>query len=120
MPEGFVQRIVFRAGNRKCFQQGDRGTKTSRIVSGAIDQLNDYVGYRPVAVLEGRRLEPYPHEWLRPIPLYIRDVGVAFGPYYEIVSRCLEIIRNTSPHILRDAQFDPSHLDEFGIRSAGL
>jgi hypothetical protein len=47
--------------------------------------------------------------------LYIRDVGVAFGPYYEIVSRCLEIIRNTSPHILRDAQFDPNNLDELAL-----
>lgn len=114
-PEGLFNGLFLGRAIESVLQQGGPWNETSRIVSGAIDQLNDYVGYRPVAVLEGRRLEPHPHEWLRPIPLYIRDVGVAFGPYYEIVSRCLEIIRNTSPHILRDAQFDPSHLDELAL-----
>jgi hypothetical protein len=114
-PEGLFNGLFLGRAIESVLQQGGPWNETSRIVSGAIDQLNDYVGYRPVAVLEGRRLEPYPHEWLRPIPLYIRDVGVAFGPYYEIVSRCLDIIHNTSPHILRDAQFDPSHLDELAL-----
>ena len=114
-PEGLFNGLFLGRAIESVLQQGGPWSESSRIVSGAIDQLNDYVGYRPVAVLEGRRLEPYPHEWLRPIPLYIRDVGVAFGPYYEIVSRCLEIIRNTSPHILRDAQFDPNNLDELAL-----
>ncbi len=114
-PEGLFNGLFLGRAIESVLQQGGPWHETSRIVSAAIDQLNDYVGYRPVAVLEGRRLEPYSHEWLRPIPLYIRDVGVAYGPYYEIVSRCLEIIRNTSSHILRDAQFDPDNLDELAL-----
>lgn len=114
-PEGLFNGLFLGRAIECVLQQGGPWGDTDRIVSAAIEQLNDYVGYRPVAVLEGRRLEPYPHEWLRPIPLYIRDVGVALGPYYEIVSRCLEIIRNTSPHILRDAQFDPENLDELAL-----
>ena len=35
--------------------QGPPWDETDRIVHGAIDRLNDFVGYRPVAVLEGRR-----------------------------------------------------------------
>jgi hypothetical protein len=114
-PEALFNGLFLGRAAECVLQQGGPWGDTDRIVSAAIEQLNDYVGYRPVAVLEGRRLEPYPHEWLRPIPLYIRDVGVAFGPYYEIVSRCLEIIRNTSPHILRDAQFNPENLDELAL-----
>ncbi len=60
------------------------------IVDGAIRRLNDYIGYRPIAVLEGRKHEPYLHEWVRPIPLYIDGVGVAYGPYYEIISTALQ------------------------------
>src|SRR5262249_41379808 len=48
-------------------------TEESRIVRGALRQLNDYVGHRPVAMLETRpRGEPYEHERFRPVPLYIK------------------------------------------------
>lgn len=114
-PEGLFNGLFLGRAIEAVLQQGAPWADVDRIVTGAIDALNDYVGYRPVAVLEGRRLEPYPHEWLRPIPLYIRDVGVAFGPYYEIISRALAILKNTSPQILRDAQFDPDHLDELAL-----
>ncbi len=50
--------------------------ETERIVRGTLRQLNDYVGYRPVAVLENRaRGEPYEHERVRPIPLYFAVPG---------------------------------------------
>src|SRR5205823_5933844 len=46
--------------------------ETARIVEGALQQLNDYVGHRPIAVLENKRLgEIYSHERLRPIPLFL-------------------------------------------------
>src|SRR5689334_18777961 len=39
----------------RCFEallaQGGPWDETERIISGAIDQLNDFIGYRPVAVL---------------------------------------------------------------------
>ncbi|MEC9094274.1 MAG: hypothetical protein VX438_16305, partial [Planctomycetota bacterium] len=33
------------------------------------DHFDDYIGFRPVAVLESQKLEPYPKEWTRPIPI---------------------------------------------------
>jgi len=114
-PEGLFNGLFLGRAIECVLQQGAPWDEIDRIVAKAIDQLNDYVGFRPVAVLEGRRLEPNAHEWLRPIPLYVRDVGVAFGPYCEIISKALEILRNTSPDILRDAQFDPNNLDELAL-----
>ncbi len=77
--------------------------------------LNDYVGYRPVAVLENRTLEPYPHERVRPIPIYVRGAGIGHGPYQAVVRQALEMLQRTDPQILRAARFDPSHLDELAI-----
>lgn len=114
-PEGLFNGLFLGRAIEAVLQQGGPWEDVGRIVSGAIRQLNDYVGYRPVAVLEGRRLEPYPHEWLRPIPLYIRDVGVANGPYHDLITSALEILRQTSNGILRDAQFDPNMLDELAL-----
>ncbi len=113
--EGLFNGLFLGRAIEGVLQQGPAWDDVDRIVARSIDHLNDYVGYRPVAVLEGRRLEPYSHEWLRPIPLHIRDVGVAHGPYHEIITQALEILGRTSPEILRDAQFDPMHLDELAL-----
>ena len=49
--------------------QGAPWSETKRIVDGALEALNDYLGYRPVAVLESeRQMEPYAHERVCPIP----------------------------------------------------
>ena len=81
------------------------------LVSQVICRLNDYLGYRPVPVLEGReKNEPDPHEWVAPIPLHLEGVGVAAGPYRAAVEKALEILRGTDPAILRDACFDPDKL----------
>ena len=67
--------------------------ETERIVSGAIRWLNDFVGYRPIAVLRSaQKMQPYAHEWVRPIPLYIRDAGVAWGPYQDLITLALEML----------------------------
>ncbi len=95
--------------------QGPPWDETDRIVNGAIDRLNDFVGYRPVAVLEGRRLEPYAHEWVRPIPLYIAGVGATTGPYQEVVNQCLQILRDTPEDILRQACFNQEMLSELAL-----
>lgn len=80
------------------------------------DVLNDYVGYRPVAVLEtNRKMEPYPHERCRPIPLYIRDVGVAYGPYEGIIQQTINILGSTSQDLLATSQFDLSRMEELAI-----
>lgn len=87
-----------------------------RAVGGALAQLNDYVGHRPIAILESRpRAEPYDHERLRPIPLYLRGAGCAWGRYRELLDEALTILRNTDPAILQDACFDLELLDELAL-----
>lgn len=87
-----------------------------RIVDAALAALNDYVGYRPTAVLaSGARSEPYPHEFVRPIPLYINGAGVATGRYREVLSRALATLREADPEILARAWFDFERLEEFAL-----
>ncbi|MFM8188581.1 MAG: hypothetical protein ACKN85_08885 [Pirellula sp.] len=111
-PEGVFNGLFLGRAIEAVLKQAGPWDQVDRIVSGAIQQINDYVGYRPVATLEGHDLEPYDHEWVGPIPLFIRGVGVAFGPYYELLERTLKILRETSEGILRAAQFDLGRLDE--------
>jgi hypothetical protein len=89
---------------------------SQRIVDGALESLNDYLGYRPVAVLESaRQMEPYAHERVCPIPLYVKDVGVAPGPYKELVERALAILNQTDPEVRQQAWFDPQLVEELAI-----
>lgn len=79
-------------------------------------RLNDFVGYRPIAILETRpRGEPYDHERFRPVPLYLRGVGVGWGPYRDILSRALEILADTDADLLNDAHLDLNLLDELAL-----
>ncbi|MCL4205787.1 MAG: hypothetical protein KJ000_25165 [Pirellulaceae bacterium] len=87
----------------------------ARIASVAIQTLCDYIGHRPVAVLESQRMEPYAHEWVRPVPLYVRDAGVAVGGYREVVETALRLLAEASEDILREACFDPGLLDELAF-----
>ncbi len=81
-----------------------------------VARLNDFVGHRPVALLETRpRGEPYDHERTRPVPLFIRGAGAAGGRYRAVVLRALELLEATDPDILADAQFDPALLDELAL-----
>ncbi|MBI3407870.1 MAG: hypothetical protein HY040_05880 [Planctomycetes bacterium] len=101
---------------------GQRGPweETERIVAGALRQLNDFVGNRPVAVLENReRGEVYDHERVRPIPLYMRGAGVAWGSYQPLLLKALEILQDTDAHLLADACFDPAVLDELALDPRG-
>lgn len=106
----FVGRVV-----EAVLHQGSPWTDVERIRRGAITQLNDYIGYRPVAALESKKIEPYEHEWVRPVPLYIRDVGSAVGPYRQVVDLTLSLLRQTDEELLRDAYFDPQLLDELAF-----
>eukprot|EP01047_Picozoa_sp_COSAG01_P001322 COSAG01_NODE_29_length_36232_cov_689.729250_18_plen_1401_part_00 len=89
--------------------------KTDEIIESSISALNNFLGHRPVATLESQQIEPYQHEWIRPVPIYIQNAGVAFGRYEQITKQALEILRETSPHILRAAHFDPAKLTELAI-----
>ena len=96
--------------------QGPPWNETKRIVERSLETLNDYLGYRPVAVLESERpLEPYAHERVRPIPLYIKDVGVAPGIYRELLERSLNILNEIDPEIRQQAWFDPQLVEELSL-----
>jgi hypothetical protein len=124
----FHRDLLFHQTDRKLFgpffvgrvceavlRQGPPWNEAARIAKGAIAQLNDYLGHRPVAVLESQKIEPYAHEWVRPIPLYIRGVGVAVGEYREVVQTALALLQDTDDEILHSACFDPSLVDELAI-----
>ncbi|HJZ90493.1 MAG TPA: hypothetical protein VKE40_06440, partial [Gemmataceae bacterium] len=96
--------------------QGGPWDEGSRVIAGAIQRLNDYVGHRPIALLETRpQTEFYPHERLRPVPLYIRGVGPAAGPYRDVVARTIRILEQTPDDIKDDAWFDLDLLDELAF-----
>ncbi|MGL4552881.1 MAG: hypothetical protein ACRC33_17025, partial [Gemmataceae bacterium] len=82
----------------------------------ALDRLNDYLGHRPLAVLETRpRGEPYDHERHRPLPIFLRGAGAAHGRYREVLTAALEILRDTGPAMLSEAGFSFEQLDEIAI-----
>jgi len=96
--------------------QGSPWDETERIVEGALAELNDFVGYRPVATLtSGDACDPYPHEFVRPIPLYIRDAGVAVGRYEKLIRLAIEILQSTDEEILARAWFDLDRLEEIAL-----
>jgi hypothetical protein len=98
-------------------RQGPAWEETQRVVHGALIHLNDYVGYRPVSVLESRRIELYSHERIRPVPLYVRGAGVAAGRFQHVVERALALLQETDEDLLRSAHFDPQLLDELAFDS---
>jgi hypothetical protein len=114
-PEALFNGFFIGRAMEAVLQQGSPWDEVDRIIPAAIQRLNDYVGFRPVAVLEGRRLEPYPHEWVRPIPLYIAGSGVTQGPYHDVVEQALKILAEANPDILQRAYLDLSHLDELSL-----
>ena len=96
--------------------QGAPWNEQGRVIAGALSRLNDYVGHRPIAILETRpRGEPYDHERVRPIPLFLRGAGVAHGPYQPLIKEALDILAAAEPAIQHEAGFDPRLLDEFAF-----
>ncbi|MBB3206483.1 hypothetical protein FHS27_002292 [Rhodopirellula rubra] len=92
--------------------ESDSIADENALVDRVITQLNDYVGYRPVAVLENRACQPYPHEFVRPIPVMIHDAGISAGPYRELIRRALFAITEAPEDILRAAAMDPAQIRE--------
>ncbi|MCA9200470.1 MAG: hypothetical protein KDA87_23185, partial [Planctomycetales bacterium] len=96
-------------------QTGGPWDDDNAVCQKVLQRINDYVGYRPVAVLETQRCEVYAHEKVRPIPLYVRGVGAAIGRYQPVIERAIQMIEATDPDILRAAGFYPDHLEELCI-----
>ena len=87
-----------------------------QLVDQAITRLNDYLGWRPVAVLENGQLsEPYPHERVRPLPLYVAGAGTAHGRFARLVDRAINILQEAPADLLRQADFEPGLLSELAI-----
>ncbi len=104
----------------RCFEAaleaGGPWDEPGRIVDEALVRLNDYVGYRPIAVLEdGRKMTPYSHERFRPLPLFIAGAGVSSGPHQAIVERALELMASVPPEVVGGAYFDLDRLDELSL-----
>ena len=119
-PPGAIERPFFvMAAAQAVLATGgpwDDTDTTAEIIRQAIAQLNDYVGWRPVAVLENGRLsEPYPHERVRPIPLFVAGAGTAQGKYRDLVAGAVEILTAAPPGLLQQADFDLSMLEELAI-----
>ena len=87
-----------------------------RLVTGGLNLLNDYVGYRPIAVLETRpNTEFYAHEKVRPVPLALAGAGVSPGIYADIVRPALKLLEETESALLEEASFEPGKLDELAF-----
>lgn len=116
-PDGGLFRPFFIArAFEHVLRQGPPWADRERVVAGALQGLNNYVGYRPVAVLhDDRKMEPYAHEWVCPMPLFIKGAGVEHGPYAPLVERALAILAEAPPDILFQAFFDVELLDELAI-----
>ncbi|MFP6692284.1 MAG: hypothetical protein VB875_04635, partial [Pirellulales bacterium] len=97
----------------QCRDAADNGEQLVELV---LRQLNDYIGYRPIATLESKRkIEPYPHERCRPLPIYIHGAGAAYGPYEALVLKTIEILAATNPTLCDQAHFDLSRMEELAI-----
>jgi hypothetical protein len=90
--------------------------KPQRTITAALKQLNHYVGYRPVAVLENdRRAEVYPHERFCPLPLYFSDVGAAVGPYQALIESTIAFMRELPEDLVSGSHFSLDRLAELSL-----
>ena len=105
----FVARILQTVLETYCQQDAQLDFDSVR------SRFDDYLGYRPVAALESQKLEPYEHEWTRPIPIYVAGVGAASGPYQPFVDYAIEMIREAPQEVLMAAQLDLDALEEIAI-----
>jgi hypothetical protein len=86
---------------------------TDQLNSSALELLNQFVGYRPVAVLENERLaEVYDHERFCPVPLYLQGVGVATGPWKPLLESTLEFLRLLPEEMTEPAHFNLNRMQE--------
>lgn len=108
----FVGRVI-----ELVLQSDQPWNNDGKFVQSILARLNDFLGHRPVATLESQKIEAYEHEWIRPVPIFIRNAGAAVGRYQAITELAIKILKETSPHILRAAHFDPDKLDELAIDS---
>lgn len=97
-------------------EQTGRWDTDQELVTAAIDKLNDFVGFRPVAVLEnGRQMQVYSHEKFRPMPVFFRGSGVACGNYQRLIEQTIKTLETTPEDLLHQAHFNLEKMDEIAI-----
>jgi hypothetical protein len=90
--------------------------QSARLIEASLDRLNQFVGYRPVAVLEnGRRSEIYGHERFCPVPLYFSDIGAAVGPYEELIHSTIAFMRGLPDDLVASSHFSIDRLAELSL-----
>lgn len=87
----------------------------TEVVAAAIAKLNDFVGHRPVPQLTNRSGQPYPHEWVAPIPVYDAEAGFADGLYRRIFEQAMQILLETPEDLRFAAHFSTERLRELAI-----
>jgi hypothetical protein len=86
------------------------------LIADTIVRLNNFIGHRPVPVLNTeRKLQPYEHEWVAPIPMFLPEAGFATGRYAPLLEQALTILRATDVDICDMAWFDLARLGELAI-----
>ncbi|GEM_PF-1611391 len=99
----------------------DEAAPPEAIIQAALTKVNDYVGYRPTAVLSGNRAtKPYAHEFVCPIPLYIRGAGAAFGRYQRLIDKAVTILEATDDSLKQAFFFQIENLEEIALDPRGL
>jgi hypothetical protein len=116
-PPGAIERPYFvMAAAQAVLATGGPGEEPQAVTAAALERLNDYVGWRPVAVLENGRLsEPYRHERVRPVPLFVANAGAAHGRYGGLVAGAIDILRQAPAELVQQADFDLAMLEELAI-----
>ena len=100
----------------RCVEAALAARAAGRPATSALAALNDFVGYRPIALLETRaQTEFYPHEKVSAVPLFFRGVGTAPGRYADLVRPTLELLANTDRDKLAAASFDLDRMDELAV-----
>lgn len=96
--------------------QGGPWDDRDRIIPAALKTINDFLGYRPIPVLEnGMRAEVYDHERFRPLPIYMEGVGAARGTYHDLISATMTFLKDAPKDLLLEAHFDIDHLEEIAV-----
>ncbi len=81
-----------------------------------VRQLNDFVGHRPIAILETRQQgEPYAHERHRPLPVWLRGAGLAHGRYKAVLEAAFGILQDTDTALLTEASFSFAQMEEAAL-----
>ena len=93
-----------------------KGVPSEKLAKRSVRTLNDFVGYRPIAILETRpQTDFYPHERVAAVPLFFRGVGAVPGQYAEVVRTALDFLDKTDRAMLDEACLEPERLEELAF-----